>query len=174
MSTEVTYDDRLRVVPVDRAAYAAAVETMKADLTALVSGPPTASTEVSRLLRQVGRGLLALGEYAEALSYLERALRLAGADPGARTKVLINLGDAYRYAGDLSRAEPRYLEALHIAPAELRDFALQHLGKHRIDQGRLDEAEDLLREALDLRTTKGDPELISCTQQALAHCSVRR
>lgn len=170
MSTEVTYDDRLRLVPVDSHAYAAAVETMKADLTALLSGPPRESAEVFRSLHRIGCGMLVLGEYAEAVSYLERAMRLTGDDPRSRTTVLINLADAHRYVGDLFRAEPRYLEALRIAPPDLRDVALQHLGKHRIDQSRFDEAERLLLEALDLRTAKGDPDLISATSQALAYC----
>ncbi|MET9063449.1 tetratricopeptide repeat protein [Streptosporangium sandarakinum] len=169
MSIEVTYDKRLRAVPADRDAYAAMVGGLRADLARLDAQGAGDPSEVFRLLRRVGFGLVVLGEYGEAVSHLERALLLAES-PAALTAVRINLADAHRYAGDLDRAEPLYLEALAIAPPDMRDFALQHLAKHRIDQHRLDEAESLLREALELRRAKEDPELIASTEQALAHC----
>lgn len=165
----MTYDKRLRAVPADRDAYAAMVGGLRADLARLDAQGAGDPSEVVRLLRRVGFGLVVLGEYGEAVSHLERALLLAES-PAALTAVRINLADAHRYAGDLDRAEPLYLEALAIAPPDMRDFALQHLAKHRIDQHRLDEAESLLREALELRRAKEDPELIASTEQALAHC----
>ncbi|GGQ05704.1 tetratricopeptide repeat protein [Streptosporangium pseudovulgare] len=173
MSIEVIYDERLRAVPADREAYAAMVDGMKADLARLDAEGAADPAEVFRLLRRVGFGLVVLGEYGEAVSHLERALLLAGESPAALTAVRINLADAHRYADDLVRAEPLYLEALATAPPDMRDFALQHLAKHRIDQNRLDEAESLLRETLELREAKGDPELIASTERALAHCRRR-
>ncbi|MFI7611398.1 tetratricopeptide repeat protein [Nonomuraea terrae] len=168
MSTEVTYDDRLRMVPVDSERYAAAVEQMKADLERL--GGAAEPSAVFKLLRAIGSGLVVLRACGEAVSYLERALAVAGDDPGRRTAVLINLADAHRYADDFDRAEPLNLEALDLAPARLRDFALQHLAKLRIDQKRFREAELLLLEALERRRAKGDAELISSTELTLRRC----
>ncbi|WP_344862429.1 tetratricopeptide repeat protein [Planomonospora alba] len=170
MSTEVVYDERLRMVPADRDAYAARVEALKADLERAEREGPAGPGEVFRLLRRIGSGLVVLGAYGEAVACLERAVPLAGEDPAARAAVRINLADAHRYAGDLERAEPLYLEALAAAPPDMRDFALQHLAKQRIDQGRLAEAEDLLRRALELRRAKGEPELIASTERTLGHC----
>ncbi|MFJ8045238.1 tetratricopeptide repeat protein [Kitasatospora sp. NPDC096147] len=122
----------------------------------------------TRELRKAGVGLLALGRLPEALTTLERAL--AHAEGTGRVAVRINLGDAHRYAGDLAAAEPHYLEALRLARAdhpELTHYCLQHLGKHRTDQGRLPEARAALAEALTLRQHLGDPALVASTEAAL-------
>ncbi|MFF0243516.1 hypothetical protein ACWEU6_14065 [Streptosporangium sandarakinum] len=86
MSIEVTYDERLRAVPVDREAYAAMVGGLKADLARLDAEGAADPSEVFRLLRRVGFGLVVLGEHGEAVSHLERALLLAE-NPAALTAV---------------------------------------------------------------------------------------
>ncbi|GAA3047135.1 hypothetical protein GCM10020229_68140 [Kitasatospora albolonga] len=153
----ITLDPTGRMVPTDRPA-------LEHHVTALLATAPTDARE----LRQAGVGLLALGRLPDATALLERAL--AAAEGPTRVAVRINLGDAHRYAGALDAAEPHYREALRLARADhpgLVHFCLQHLGKHRTDQGRLAEARTLLTEALTLRQLLGDASLVASTEAAL-------
>jgi tetratricopeptide (TPR) repeat protein len=125
------------------------------------------------LLRMVGSGLTALGDYDAAGQVLEEALDLACqlGDPRAEVAARINLGDALRYADDLDAARTHYESALRLARQSVPDrvdFALQHLGKYHIDAGQGGQAVACLREALQLRQAKGDPDLIRSTVDALA------
>jgi len=53
-------------------------------------------------------------------------------------------------------------------------FALQHLGKSRFDEGRLDEALELFQQALDLRRRLGAPDdQITSSQQAITATRAR-
>ncbi len=130
--------------------------------------------------RQTGIELMLLGRFEEALAHLDRALELAHADATGglgsgeqrRISVWINLGDVYRYQGDVATAEQLYRRAVDAArecapTSELLSFAVQHLGKALAEQGRLDEARTLLTEAQHLRIVEGDPELIESTRVAL-------
>ncbi|MFI5533852.1 tetratricopeptide repeat protein [Kitasatospora sp. NPDC051853] len=153
----ITLDATGRMVPADRPALERAVA-------ALLTTAPTDPRE----LRRAGVGLLALGRLPDATALLAQALTRA--EGPTRIAVRINLGDAHRYAGALDKAEPHYREALRLARAEhpgLAHFCLQHLGKHRTDQGRLAEARTLLTEALTLRQVLGDADLVASTEAAL-------
>lgn len=82
----------------------------------------------------------------------------------------LNLGDAYRYAGDLDTADALYRAALDTARSaypELVDFALQHFGKHLMEKGELAAARTHLQESLQRRIAKGDTELIESTGAAI-------
>ncbi|MFC9896263.1 phosphotransferase [Nocardia sp. NPDC127579] len=164
--TASRFDERQGMIPVDRAG-----------LTARVAA---AAPRDFAGFRQTGIELMLLGRFEEALDHLDRALELADADasdglgsPGQRRiSVWLNLGDVYRYQGDLGTAERLYRRAVEAsrecAPApELLSFAVQHLGKALAEQGRLDEARALLAEAQQLRIAEGDSELIESTRVAL-------
>ncbi|MFI6477807.1 phosphotransferase [Nonomuraea sp. NPDC050663] len=139
-------------------------------LAALVAQPPTTPTAFADL-RAAGIGHLALGSHDQALDLLDQAMELADT-PARVIAVTINLADVYRYAGDAPTAETLYRRALDLARAQAPaylSFALQHLGKALGEQGRLDEARDLLTEALALReAAQGDPSLAAGTRAALA------
>ena len=83
----------------------------------------------------------------------------------------MRLAEARKYNGEHSIAEKLLRKALFWTNAEefstYRDFALQHLGKCRLEQGAVDDAISLLEEALKLRLKKGDTELINSTERAL-------
>lgn len=120
-------------------------------------------------LRQVGVGLIALGEYRSARRVLTLALSRADT-PRQRVATLINLGDAHRYAGDLPGAEPKYTQAIETAQSacpEVLHFAMQHYGKHLIDARRPKLAAEVLEEVLRMRRKVGDSALITSTQEAL-------
>jgi tetratricopeptide (TPR) repeat protein len=166
----VTLDAGLRAVPTDREALEGAVGEVRAALrTAEAAGDDRA---VLARTRELGFGLLVLGDHAAAARLLARAAALADAAGDVRSAVAarVNLGDAHRYAGDHAGAEPVYRRALADARRDAPDrvdFALQHLGKHCTELGRRAEARSLLREALALREAKGDAALIKSTRAAL-------
>ena len=163
----IVMDARQRMAPADPAALRAAVDAALAELAGI--GEPRPRLD---LLRRIGSGLTALGDFAAAQRLLGEALELARGlgDPRSEVAARINLGDALRYAGDLKAAAAQYEPALALARQSVPDrvdFALQHYGKNLIDAGRSEEAKVCLREALRLRQGKGDKALIDSTIQAL-------
>ncbi|MFJ2777380.1 tetratricopeptide repeat protein [Kitasatospora sp. NPDC087315] len=135
--------------------------------------PPGTDDARTRVLALwVGIGLVSLGDYHDARAFLCQALDLATASGNIRAVIAteLNLGDAYRYAGEAETADVLYRKALNTARSrhpELVDFALQHFGKHLMEQGDLVPARAHLREAWRLRIAKGDTGLIESTQAAL-------
>lgn len=162
----IVSDARQRMAPSSRPALREAVQAALAELEFSEGGSRVV------LLRRIGSGLTALGDYEAAQRILGEALELAVrlGDPRAEVAARINLGDALRYAGDLQAAAAQYEPALALARRTVPDrvdFALQHYGKHLIDAGRAEEARACLREALELRRAKGDQGLIESTIKAL-------
>lgn len=157
LTSLIAFDDRLRMVPTDRAALALAVDALRE-----AAGRDRSDSPGPAVLRRLGVGLIALGRAEQAVPVLGRAVALAVASADRRAEVAarINLGDGHRYAGDAMAAQEQYGLALGLARRlvpELADFALQHLGKGLIDLGRYAEATACLTEALRLRRAKGDP-----------------
>ncbi|HIW64055.1 MAG TPA: hypothetical protein H9881_16490 [Candidatus Stackebrandtia excrementipullorum] len=153
----ITYDDRQRMVPSD-------IEEMRAAVDGNARG------DTYRQLRSAGVGCITLGEYDRAFHLFERARELADSD-GRHLVLDMNIADAHRYSGDPSKSERMLRDALNRARRshpEMVSFALQHLGKCLIDRQRLDEAREVLTEALDLRIDDGDASLIASTRAALA------
>ncbi|MFE0601688.1 tetratricopeptide repeat protein [Streptomyces sp. NPDC058892] len=158
------------MVPTDHDQLTTAVQNLREELQALPEGTDAARARV--LARWTGIGLLSLGDYHDARVYLRRALDLATASGNTRAVIAteLNLADAYRYTGEAQTADALYRKALDGARSkhpELVDFALQHLGKHLMEQGNLVPARAHLQEALRLRIAKGDAELIESTQAAV-------
>ncbi len=168
----IALDDRLRMVPADTTALA---DETAALLAAARTARASGDTESEwRVLRPAGVALVALGDHEGARTALERSLELAvsGGEPFREAAVLVNLGDAHRYAGDPGRADACYVRAVGLAragsPGALA-FCLHHYGKHLTEAGRLPEAVTALREALALRLAadRPDPALADSTRRAL-------
>ena len=140
-----------------------------ADYQRSATAPTTA-----RLLGYLGEADRVLGRYDAAVARHAEALELARSLGDRRLEVAseIRLGEAYRYRGDLATAERLFRDALVACAqsdlAAYADFALQHLGKCRLDQGHVAEAIECFERALALRRATGDPALIASTEQALA------
>lgn len=161
----VTLDAGQRMVPVNTEALRTAVDLLRAV-------DPADDRELLVTSRRLGLALLVLGEHADAVEALERAVAIAVrlGDVRGEFAARINLGDAHRYAGRLGPDAEQYTRALHLARThspDRVDFALQHLGKHHIDAGEPDPARAHLTEALRLRTIKGDAKLIASTLATL-------
>ncbi len=171
----ITQDENLRMVPTDHDQLTTAVEKIREELQAFLEGADIEGADIARarvLARWTGIGLLSLGHHDDARAFLRQALDLATASGNSRAVIAteLNLGDAYRYAGEAENADVLYRSALDGARGqhpELVDFALQHLGKHLMEQGSLTPARAHLQEALRLRTAKGDAGLIASTQAAV-------
>ncbi|MFJ9523694.1 tetratricopeptide repeat protein [Kitasatospora sp. NPDC101801] len=166
----ITQDADLRMVPVDHTQLTTAVNELRDELRSLPDGADPARTRL--VSRWIGIGQVSLGDPHGALPFLRQSLGLAAAadNTPAVLATILNLGDAHRYAGEPETADALYRRALDTArreQPELTDFALQHYGKHLMEQGDLPRARDYLREALRLRIAKGDTGLIESTQAAL-------
>ncbi|MCB5164563.1 tetratricopeptide repeat protein [Streptomyces bambusae] len=166
----ITHGEDLRMAPVDREQLTTAVAELREELQALPEGTDASRARV--LARWSGIGLVSLGDYDDARTFLRQALDLADASGDTRGVIAteLNLGDAYRYAGEAETAGAIYRSALDAARTkhpDLVDFALQHLGKHCLEQGEHEAARAHLQECLRLRIAKGDAGLIESTQAAL-------
>jgi tetratricopeptide (TPR) repeat protein len=89
-----------------------------------------------------GRALAETARYSEAREALRRALELA--PPDRRASVVAQLGHAEALAGDFAAAEKCYREAFAMAATE--DEERLYLGEILFRQGKLKEAEAILRE----------------------------
>ncbi|MCF3181750.1 tetratricopeptide repeat protein [Streptomyces polychromogenes] len=171
----ITQDDALRMVPTDRERLTTAVEEISQEFQAIPAGRDVGRARL--LARWCGIGLMSLGNYDEARAFLRQSLDLATASGNVRAVIAteLNLGDAHRYAGTAEAADVLYRQALDSARSqhpELVDFALQHLGKHLMEQGDLFAARTHLWEARQLRIAKGDVGLIESTQAAVDRVEV--
>ncbi|MFI8105962.1 tetratricopeptide repeat protein [Streptomyces sp. NPDC086023] len=166
----ITHGEDLRMTPVNRAQLTTAVAELREELQALPEG--TTADRARVLARWAGIGLVSLGDYDDAQALLRQALDAAAATGNTRAVIAteLNMGDAYRYAGDTETAGIFYrraLDAARIEHPDLVDFALQHLGKHLMERGDLEPARAHLIEAHRLRLAKGDAGLVESTQAVL-------
>lgn len=101
-----------------------------------------------RVIRNVGEAYFRLGNYTEALDYLERSIAINPRSPGL-DEVYVLLGAIHRQFGELLRAEFAYLAALDInaqyAPAWLG------LGSVREELGEIAGAREAYEQALVIR-----------------------
>jgi tetratricopeptide (TPR) repeat protein len=147
------------------------------------TAPPAAQTttteEVNRLNQQSVK-LYQQGNYPEAASFAERALRLAeenlGKDHPAVASSLNNLSELYRVQKEYGKAETLLLRAIRIDETVLGashpDLAssLNNLAVIYQAQGKYDRAEPILQRVLTILETKlgKDDRLVGYTLQNLA------
>lgn len=126
------------------------------------------------LLGVLGEQARGLGLFEASRGFLEKALSLAREHQDLTREVanLIRLGTTLQYLEQHDLGEKLIREALDkvgIPKTEIyHDFALQHLGKLLVEKGRYLEARGLFEQALSIRKGKGQPGLISSTEQALS------
>lgn len=118
-----------------------------------------------------------LGNYNESLEYLEASKTLYKKLDRLDAVVAIDLRIAttYSYMKKYSTADAifrKWIDAMRSTKYpqinKYLDFACQHLGKSRFEQGFFQEALDLLLEAHQERIMKGDIDLIKSTEHAIS------
>ena len=138
--------------------------------------------------RYVASGLSSLGTiqlkrglYDEAEAYQLQALAIREELFGGSHRLVAisksNLGHVYRYKGDPARAEKAYQEALDFwrtldtKPIEMA-YPLVGLGRVWTEDNRAQQAQSVLREAVDLRSEflDEDDPLLAETRAALGRC----
>ncbi|MBD0329460.1 MAG: hypothetical protein ICV64_05080 [Thermoleophilia bacterium] len=163
-------DERLRARPTDARAVRDALARAETALAAARRGGDRRAEQ--RLLGYVGNARRLLGHHEAAVADLRESRRLAErlGDQRAAVVALARLGEALRCA-DRSEEAVRTLRRAEreaaASAAELRHFALQHLGKALLDAGDDAGARACLGEALALRRARGDAELVASTEAAL-------
>lgn len=164
------FDDNLREVPADAAAFGAALDLLVEEIATTRSHPQKlldALGEMAPLLRIGGR-------LEDARKTAAEAVALADMLDDSRA-VFVNqlrLAHVFHWEGHFELATPLFdqlaSQARSMAAfADLLDTTLQHAGRNLFDQGRLAEAARCFREALELRGTKGDAKLVEDSRLAL-------
>ena len=134
---------------------------------------------LGKLLSNLGRAYVELGLPAQALECLHQAVSVLGraADPVHRALLLFNLGVAAERQQAFAEADGylQQAEALLRLHENLRLLGTvkRSTGMLRLDQGRLAEAEQELRESLHLATQCRDDEGAAQTLVELARLQVR-
>jgi tetratricopeptide (TPR) repeat protein len=168
--TSYSFDENLRDVPDAPGEMAAAVATLKEEL----SQPGLQGAVETRLLGQIGVLSRILGRLDDAQGYLEKAVALSEQAGNGKACLVnsIRLANVYQWQQRFDLSDPLFADA--VALCEIRtelsaylDFALQHYGKSLFDQGSYAEAERLFVHALQLRLAKGDDSLVASSRLAL-------
>ena len=164
------FDARLREVPVDAAAFAAAVDRRVDEIAQAKSQP-------ARLLAMLGEAaplLRIAGRLDEARRTASAAIALAELleDVHAAYANRIRLAHVMQWEGRYELANPLFDQLIGQARsspelADLMDTVLQHAGKNLFDQRRYAEAARCFREALQLRRAKGIEDLMESSAEAL-------
>lgn len=166
------YGADLREIPEDPASMQAYVDFLLRELKKLAPDLPRLSV---KFLGEIGSYARMLGKTEAAHQALDKSLSLIDQhEMGLPLWAVHSLryGEVMRAKNDELAAETAFRSVLemsrrHPEIRELEDFALQHLGKLRFSQRKFQEAEELFRQALELRKRKAVPELIQSTELAL-------
>jgi HTH-type transcriptional regulator, pleiotropic regulator of extracellular virulence genes len=163
-----TFDERLREVASEPAEVEAALAVARIAL------DRAEKRDRGWLLGYIGNAERMLGRPFDASHHFRESLELAtsSGDARGRAVALIRLAEAQRCAEESAEGERSARAALAVIDAdpgltELRDFALQHLGKCLVELGRRDEAIAVLQEALALREAKEAADLVASSRLAL-------
>jgi len=134
----------------------------------------------ARLLTQLGRNLLYIGECDQAEVYLQEALPILEATNDLRGQLECLMGLAYiaQYRGDHSLALTCCQRSLALAKAtgdqRLISFALSAMGLGYIDLGDMDAAEPYLHQALHVAETSGTRRIQAITYIRLGYVALHR
>lgn len=168
-------DASLREVPEDPASMQGYVDYLTRTIRSLGHVDAGNVRSTVKLLGEIGSYAKMLGKPDMALHALEKSLSLIDQHGlGIMTWAVHTLryGDACRFKKDPLAAEAAFRSVLEMksrAPelTELEDFAWQHLGKLKFDEGDPAAAEKCLTNALELRKKKSQKELLQSTELAL-------
>lgn len=170
----------LRFTAPDPEAHARSIAALRAQLAQLRSKPGAVADETALLdvLADLAGLLITARQEAEALQLLQESMALAETRQATGAEAQEVLGwfwcayaTALQYLGRRDEAEPVFARTAALCEAggwrRLQAMVLQHWGRSLAEQGRLDEAELRISDALALRVQLQDPQQES-SRQALA------
>jgi len=139
------------------------------------------TTQRIELLGRVGGYARTLRNLNLAEQALSTALELAESIGNVRLKTAntIKLAHVYQWQQRYAEGETLFAEAIatcqtHPDAARYLDFAYQHFGKCKFDQGQYSEALGYFQQAMEIRQEKGKLELIESTALAIATTQSRQ
>jgi tetratricopeptide (TPR) repeat protein len=167
-----TYGNDLREVPDDPEQMRKGVDYLKEKLEEEQDGGAAEAALRSQLAgycRIMGDLELAKEHYQKAKDILKEA--------GKEQHIFaiqLRMAIVYQWDGRFKNADEIYSKSIEKSRRssdktiqKYLDFALQHYGKSKFEQGQFDSALDCFMEALELRLIKGDLTLIESTQKAI-------
>jgi tetratricopeptide (TPR) repeat protein len=163
------YDEELRAHPNNKQSMSTFVETLLVEM--------RNSPDIQKM-GEAGGLLKILERFDEAEVLFARAKLLIVAGSKAELVNQLRWADVKRYRGHFSEAQAMFEDCLSAIQANTsfenyKDFALQHLGNLYFDTRRYESAIECFSEALKIRESKADVELIESTQLAL-NASLKR
>ena len=166
---------RLRDVPEDRASMQAYVDFLEERVKVIDIHEGEAYRAAVKLYGEIGAYAKMLGRPEIAIAALTKSLKIID-DKKMSVSVwaihTLRYGDALRYNNDALGAETSFRSVIEMADRfselkDLEDFAWQHLGKLKFEEGDVSGAMDCLNKAKAIRAKKGVKELIDNTDSAL-------
>ncbi|WKZ39163.1 MAG: hypothetical protein QY328_12935 [Anaerolineales bacterium] len=164
------FDENLREYPCN-------AQDMRRALTWIMERLEANSFEPHQHIRMAGlAGSLAriLRDFEIAHRNLEQALRLARIADEKRfvTANELRLAHLYQWEKQFGTSTTMFDEIIKNCETDVEleaylDFAYQHAGKNAFDQGHYEEAETFFKKALQIRSQKGNADLIESTELAM-------
>lgn len=171
LSELIVFDSTLREVAKDSASLTSAISQAQEELEKAEA--TNNESDIIFLLGYLGNACRVANVLSDSIQYLERAV-VRSQTNGNRKAELVNtirLAEARKYDGEHAIAENMLRSVLDWTNdnglSTYKDFVLQHLAKCLLEQGEVDDAISMLESTLELRTAKGNDELIRSTQLAL-------
>lgn len=163
------FDEHLRDIPNNYDDMRLAVNWLLCEM----ENSPDVSLQ-QQLMGLIGVYSRMLGDLNTAHDYLQQALLLSEQldDERSKTVTRIRLAHVYQWQKQYTMCDRLFAEEIHRCQTQpilkpYLDFAYQHAGKSKYDQGDYQTAYQYFLQALAIRQQKGNTELINSTHLAL-------
>jgi tetratricopeptide (TPR) repeat protein len=169
------FDSKLREVPEDRESMQSYINFLHSRVKLVKTEDIGTSRALVKILGEIGAYGKILGKYEMAAEALRKSLNLIDErHMGVAVWAVhtLRFGDVLRFKKEYLEAEAAFRSVIEMAERhpeikDLEDFAWQHLGKLKFDEGDLKTAHEYLEKAKELRVKKGLKELLDSTEYAL-------
>lgn len=169
------FNSKLRPVMEDPESVNRYISFLQERLTIVKPDQPEADKIQVKLLGEIGAYAKDIGKVDLSLQTLQKSLNIIEEkNLGLRQWATHTLryADALRYKKEFLAAETGFRSVLtmigrHPELRDFEDFAWQHLGKLKFDEGQLKAATECFEKAKEIRVKKGIKELLESTEYAL-------
>ncbi|WP_246202655.1 tetratricopeptide repeat protein [Virgibacillus doumboii] len=136
--------------------------------------------EKSTMHGLLGYFLRIIGEIEDSKKHLNTAIELAEKTDNQQSVFVnkIRLANTYQWENNFKVSNKMFEELMDTADKDPHyrgylDFVYEHYGKNLFDQKEFQRALDYFNKALEIRKEKGNEDLISATEHAIATCSYK-